>query len=90
MFRIGDKVVCVDDRFDAETAACFSQLPVRGRIYCVRGICIDVINGKPGVWVVGVTGVYFVGERERPLKAERFRRVWTADITETAEIENVT
>lgn len=84
-FNIGDKVVCVDDQFDAETAACFRSLPVRGRVYCVRGVCADVINGLPGVWVTGITGVYYIGERERPLKAERFRKVWTAGATGTAE-----
>jgi hypothetical protein len=78
MFSIGDKVVCVDDYFDADTAATFSPLSVRGRIYCV-GVCTDVVNGLPGVWVVGVKGIYYIGERERPLKAERFRRVWTAE-----------
>lgn len=88
MFRIGDKVVCVDGEFDAETAATFSPLPVRGKIYCVRGTCIDAITGLHGVWVVGVRGIYYIGERERPLRADRFRKVWTAHSTTTTELEH--
>jgi hypothetical protein len=83
MFNVGDKVVCVDDRFDAETASYFSPLPIRGRVYCVRAVGHDVVHGRPAVWVVGVKGRMYIGFRERPLRATRFRRIWTLGITES-------
>ncbi len=36
MFDIGEKVVCVDDRFHPEIAWLFTALPVKGTVYTVR------------------------------------------------------
>ncbi len=36
MFDIGEKVVCVDDRFHPEIAFMFDALPVKGEVYTVR------------------------------------------------------
>lgn len=36
MFEIGEKVVCVDDKFDPNTTAQYAYLPTEGEIYTVR------------------------------------------------------
>ena len=36
MFEVGEKVVCVDDRFHPEIAYLFAALPVKGTVYTVR------------------------------------------------------
>ncbi len=36
MFDIGEKVVCIDDRFHPEIAYLFTALPVKGKTYTVR------------------------------------------------------
>lgn len=36
MFDIGEKVVCVDDRFHPEIAFLYTALPVKGKTYTVR------------------------------------------------------
>jgi len=87
MFSVGDKVVCIDDVFDVETASYFSPLPKRGRVYCVRGISIDVVLGIPCVWVCGIVGRRYIGERERPLRATRFRKIERREERKSAEIE---
>ena len=88
MFSVGDNVVCVDDSFDAETASYFSPLPVRGHVYCVRAVSSDVDNGKAVIWVFGIAGREYIGGRERPLRAERFRKVEAGEVTQTIEVEH--
>ncbi len=36
MFDIGEKVVCIDDRFHPEIAFMYTDLPVKGSTYTVR------------------------------------------------------
>ena len=36
MFEVGEKVVCIDDRFHPEIAFLYTDLPVKGRTYTVR------------------------------------------------------
>lgn len=36
MFDIGEKVVCVDDRFHPEISFLYTALPVKGKTYTVR------------------------------------------------------
>lgn len=88
MFNVGDKLVCVDDEFDVETASYFSPLPARGRVYCVRAVGRDVVHGGPVVWVVGIRGRMYIGLRERPLRPTRFRRAWTHGSLESVESVN--
>lgn len=60
MFKISDKVVCVDDKFAKEDNAFYYSLPVAGVVYVVRevywttshdipvvGICVTGVHGKP-------------------------------------------
>lgn len=36
MFEVGEKVVCVDDRFHPEIAFLYTALPEKGKVYTVR------------------------------------------------------
>jgi len=87
MFSIGDKVVCVDDAFDVETASYFSPLPRRGLVYCVRAVGSDVVLGRLVIWVCGITGRLYIGGRERPLRASRFRKIEAGNVGQIEEIE---
>lgn len=77
MFQIGDKVVCVDDRFyAAHLVHHYSGLPVKGVVYVVRGTYGTVDASGPGVYVVGIfadidpeTGL------ERGFRQFRFRKL---------------
>jgi hypothetical protein len=88
MFSVGDKVVCVDDVFDVETASYFSPLPKRGLVYCVRAVGKDAVSGIPVIWVCGITGRMYIGKRERPLRATRFRKIESRGVGQSVEIEN--
>lgn len=87
MFNVGDKVVCVDDVFDAETASYFLPLPKRGHVYCIRGVSSDVIRGSPVVWIVGIIGRLYIGGREHPLRATRFRKIDPQSLSQNIEKE---
>ena len=87
MFSVGDKVICVDDSFDAETASYFSPLPMRGLIYCIRGTGVDVVDGSIAVWVCGIVGRLYIGGRERPLKGERFRKLSPRNGNQNIEVD---
>ena len=38
MFKIGQKVVCIDDTFSDEIKSIYTQLPVKSKVYVVRNI----------------------------------------------------
>lgn len=42
MFEVGQKVVCVDDRFPDGIRDIFNSLPVKGRLYTVRDVVMGV------------------------------------------------
>lgn len=88
MFSVGDKVVCVDDVFDVETASYFSPQPKRGIVYCVRAVGSDVENGKLVIWVFGIAGREYIGGRERPLRATRFRKLENDKTRQSVGFEN--
>ena len=79
MFLTGQKVVCINDKFDTKVAKFYTALPKENTIYVVRGMA-------PGVAPDGITAdiaVYLVGLRnplssmapfrERGFKPERFQ-----------------
>lgn len=51
--REGSKVVCVDDRFPVEIFIHYSQLPIKDRVYTIRGMGIGISTaGEVGEVVV--------------------------------------
>jgi len=59
MFDIGQKVVCVDDKFPDWVKERFKDFPVEGKVYVVRDIIPGSNYGKGetcAVLLVGLTG----------------------------------
>lgn len=56
MFRVGQKVVCVDAEFEAIAANYFSSLPARDEIYTVRAIGKLPSDMQPGIALVEIIG----------------------------------
>ena len=56
--RTGSKVVCVDDRFPTELLIYYNSLPIRDRVYVVRGMAVGLSSqGEPGEIVVYLEGM---------------------------------
>lgn len=77
MFRIGQKVVCVDDSMNPETVDYTPMRPRKGEIYTVRGFLVqDHIEGY-GVYLEELINPSIIwsdqDEKEWPFKPERFR-----------------
>jgi len=79
--QVGSKVVCVDDRFPVEIFIYYSALPIKDRVYMVRGMEVGIsINGEAGEIAVLLQGLNNPcsskpPHRERGFKAERFREL---------------
>ena len=79
MFITGQKVVCIDDAFDATAKKLYTALPVAGKVYVVRGmapgISTNCRDNELAVYLIGLqnpcSGV--PPFREFGFKAERFR-----------------
>jgi hypothetical protein len=51
MFSVGDKVVCVDDRFPKEVVLLYRRLPKKDETYTIRAVYLGrgkMINKEPG------------------------------------------
>ena len=56
--RVGSKVVCVDDRFPPEILIFYNTLPLKDKVYKVRGMGVGIaLNGEPGEIVVYLEGL---------------------------------
>jgi hypothetical protein len=87
MFHIGQRVLCIDDRFVGENgvfdptfAECFPNLPVKGCIYTVRGFIVPYAgySGTPGVLleeIINPLCPYFEGTFEPSFLPSRFQPV---------------
>ncbi len=80
-FTAGDKVVCVDDRWDAVTLKLYTALPVKDRVYVVRevrlGIRTDCRTGDLSVLLIGLVNPISRGRTrlEFGFSADRFRKL---------------
>lgn len=93
MFSNGQKVVCVDDKFNDGVARFYINLPKKDVVYVVRGIIMGVSpNGQEGE-----VAVYLVGMKnppsnvppypERGFNVERFAPLETIVEYQDEEIE---
>jgi hypothetical protein len=60
-FQIGDKVVCIQNTWKRPDL--FSEVPIKGRIYAIRGIGTQPAGpeaGEPGCYLVGIYGRFNV------------------------------
>jgi hypothetical protein len=79
--REGSKVVCVDDSFETGIINLYKMLPIKDKVYTVRGMSVGVSTTSEA----GEIAVYLVGLEnpcsnvhpfpERGFKIERFREI---------------
>lgn len=56
--RQGSKVICVDDRFPTDLLLHYNSLPIKDKVYVVRGLGVGIsLDGQPGEVVVYLEGL---------------------------------
>lgn len=56
--REGSKVVCVDDRFPPEIFLHYDCVPIKDKVYVIRGVGVGIsLQGEPGEVVVYLVGM---------------------------------
>jgi len=77
-FGVGDKVVCVDDKFPPDISKLYTALPVKDVTYVVRDIRLGInltMEGDVSVLLIGLVNpkADSVANLERGFRADRFR-----------------
>jgi hypothetical protein len=77
-FNIGDKVVCVDDKFPPDISKLYDALPVKDTTYVVRDIRLGInltLEGDVSVLLIGLVNPKADSKAnlERGFRADRFR-----------------
>jgi len=77
-YGIGDKVVCVDDKFPRDISKLYTALPVKDSTYVVRDIRLGInltMEGDVSVLLIGLVNpkADSVAGLERGFRADRFR-----------------
>jgi hypothetical protein len=77
-FSIGDKVVCVDDKFPPDIGKLYYALPVKDTTYVVRDIRLGInltLEGDVSVLLIGLVNPKADSKAnlERGFRADRFR-----------------
>ena len=77
-FSIGDKVVCVDDKFPPDISKLYTALPVKDVTYVVRDIRLGInltMEGDVSVLLIGLLNPKADSKAnlERGFRADRFR-----------------
>ena len=77
-FSIGDKVVCVDDKFPPDISKLYDALPVKDSTYVVRDIRLGInltMEGDVSVLLIGLLNPKADSKAnlERGFRADRFR-----------------
>ena len=77
-FNIGDKVVCVDDKFPPDISKLYDALPVKDTTYVVRDIRLGInltLEGDVSVLLIGIVNPNADSKSalERGFRADRFR-----------------
>jgi hypothetical protein len=56
--RQGSKVICVDDRFPTDLLLHYNSLPIKDKVYVVRGMGVGIsLDGQQGEVVVYLEGL---------------------------------
>ncbi len=76
-YSVGDKVVCVDDKFPADISKLYTALPVKDSTYVVRDIRLGInltMEGDVSVLLIGLINpkADSVAGLERGFRADRF------------------
>ena len=77
-YGIGDKVVCVDDKFPPDISKLYDALPVKDTTYVVRDIRLGInltLEGDVSVLLIGLVNPKADSKAnlERGFRADRFR-----------------
>ena len=77
-YGIGDKVVCVDDKFPPDISKLYDALPVKDSTYVVRDIRLGInltLEGDVSVLLIGLVNPKANSKSalERGFRADRFR-----------------
>ena len=77
-YGIGDKVVCVDDKFPPDISKLYDALPVKDSTYVVRDIRLGInltLEGDVSVLLIGLVNPKADSRAglERGFRADRFR-----------------
>ena len=77
-YGIGDKVVCVDDKFPPDIGKLYDALPVKDSTYVVRDIRLGInltLEGDVSVLLIGLVNPKADSKSalERGFRADRFR-----------------
>ena len=77
-YGVGDKVVCVDDKFPPDISKLYTALPVKDSTYVVRDIRLGInltMEGDVSVLLVGLVNPKADSKAnlERGFRADRFR-----------------
>ena len=77
-FGVGDKVVCVDDKFPPDISKLYDALPVKDSTYVVRDIRLGInltMEGDVSVLLIGLVNPKAESKSalERGFRADRFR-----------------
>ena len=77
-FSIGDKVVCVNDKFPPDISKLYDALPVKDSTYVVRDIRLGInltLEGDVSVLLIGLVNPKADSKSalERGFRADRFR-----------------
>lgn len=92
----GQRVVCVDDRFPKWVVEYFNQLPVKGRTYTIREVCLrrETLRGSESATIAVLLHELHnppdpahKGGEELAFKAERFAPLEEIEVGEHEEIE---
>jgi hypothetical protein len=98
-YGIGDKVVCVDDKFPPDIGKLYDALPVKDSTYVVRDIRLGInltLEGDVSVLLIGLVNSKadskanlergFRADRFRPLQELREKQTATTKVEEKKEL----
>jgi hypothetical protein len=92
----GQRVVCVDDRFPKWVVEFFNQLPIKGRTYTIRDVCLrrETIRGSDSATIAllleelhNPPDPTHKGNEELAFKSERFAPLEEIAEEQEAELE---
>jgi hypothetical protein len=91
-FNIGDKVVCVDDKFPPDISKLYDALPVKDTTYVVRDIRLGInltLEGDVSVLLIGLVNPKADSKAnlERGFRADRFRPLEEMQSESSATVE---
>lgn len=83
--KTNDKVVCVDDSFEAVDHELFSSLPQSGQVYTVR----MYRAGSDGVLLLEIAGAWHPDGCEYGFRGSRFRKLESEEVVSSLAFSEI-